>query len=269
MGVINITPDSFSADGLIKSKTNSTRRALSLAQKFITQGADIIDVGGESTRPGSKRISIKEEIARVIPAIAQLAKKIKAPISIDTYKPLVAKRALDAGAVIVNNIMGTNPDRRLLKMVRDYDASIVLMHMRGTPRTMQKNIHYNNLITEIRNSLRNSVEKCLEMGIKSDRIIIDPGIGFAKTIQHNLEIINRLNEFHALKTPILIGPSRKSFIGRILDADVSNRLLGTMAAVSASILRGAHIVRVHDVKKTKEVVTITDAIINQNYNNLS
>ena len=264
MGIMNMTPDSFSQDGLLKNKSDISHHALSVAQKLIREDVDMIDIGGESTRPGSHRITIKEECARIIPTITTLAKKIKVPISVDTYKPMVAQRALDAGAVIVNNIMGANPDRRLLEMVRNYKAAIVLMHMRGNPQTMQKRIHYKNLIAEIKNSLRNSLEKCLEIGIKSDRIIIDPGIGFGKTVEHNLEIINRLNEFKDLKAPLLIGVSRKSFIGKILNKDVSDRLLGTIASVVASILRGAHIVRLHDVKAAKEAITITDAILNQN-----
>jgi len=263
MGIVNVTPDSFSQDGCL-GKTN---RVLLLARKHIREGAGIIDVGGESTRPGSRRISAKEEINRVIPTVTALAKKIKVPISIDTYKPLVAKAALDAGASIINNIMGTKPEAGLLKMVKNYDAAIVLMHIRGTPQTMQKAVHYHNLTAEIIHSLRKSIEKCLEIGIKSDRIILDPGIGFGKTVEHNLEILNRLDDFKILKRPLLIGTSRKSFIGKVLDRDVSHRLLGTAATVCASILKGAHIVRVHDVKAMKETVGMTDAIMNEHTTN--
>lgn len=266
MGIVNVTPDSFSQDGCLGKSRAAHITALSLARKHIREGADILDIGGESTRPGAQRISVKEEIGRVIPTIAALSKKFKIPISIDTYKPMVAKAALDAGASIVNNIMGTKPELSLLKMVRDYNAAIVLMHIKGTPKTMQKAIHYSNLTGEIIGSLRKSIEKCLEIGIKSDRIIVDPGIGFGKTVGNNLEILNRLGDFKVLKCPLLIGTSRKSFIGNILDKDVHHRLMGTAATVCAGIIRGAHIVRVHDCKAIKDVVTMTDAIINEHQN---
>ena len=269
MGIVNTTPDSFSQDGCMRKSDGTRSTALALARKHIREGADIIDIGGESTRPGAKRVSVKEEINRVLPAITSLVKKIKIPISIDTYKPPVAKAALDAGASIVNNIMGTKPDLDLLKMIKKYNAAIILMHIRGTPRMMQKNIHYRDLTAEIVSSLKKSIEKCLEIGIKSDRIIIDPGIGFGKTVEHNLEILNRLGDFKRLRRPLLVGTSRKSFIGKVLNKDVRHRLIGTAASVCASILKGAHIVRVHDVKAIKEVVTMTDAIINEHYNELS
>jgi dihydropteroate synthase len=263
MGIVNTTPDSFSRDGCLSERRKGTEAAVQLARKHIREGADLIDIGGESTRPGAARVSIKEEMARVLPAITLLAKKTKVPISIDTYKPAIAKAALDAGACMVNNIMGINPDVRLLKMVKNYDAAIVLMHIRGTPETMQKNIRYKHLIPEIITSLRKSIEKCLEIGIKSDKIIIDPGIGFGKTVEHNLEILNRLGDFRTLKRPLLVGTSRKSFIGKVLKNQVHQRLMGTAATVCASIVKGAHIVRVHDVKAIKETVLMTDAIINE------
>jgi len=263
MGIINITPDSFSQDGCLQRPHEACRRACLRAQKQIKEGADIIDVGGESTRPNAKRISVAEEINRVIPTVTILAKKTKVPISIDTHKPFVAKAALDAGASIVNNIMGTNPSPSLLKMVKNYKAAIILMHIKGTPRTMQTSIYYHHLINEIIDSLRKSIEKCLDIGIKSDKIILDPGIGFGKTVEHNLEILNRLSDFRSLKRPLLIGTSRKSFIGKVLKKEVGQRLMGTAATVSTSILRGAHIVRIHDVKAIRDTVTMTDAIINE------
>jgi len=265
MGIINVTPDSFSQDGCLANGKSGTDSAVKLAKKFVRQGADILDIGGESTRPGSKKVSPDEEIKRVIPIIKRLADSTKIPLSVDTYKPKVAKAALDAGASIVNNIKGIKSEKNLLKMVRDYDAAIVLMHIQGTPKTMQKNVHYKNLIHEIFDSLRNSIEKCLEFGIKSDKIIIDPGIGFGKGVEDNLEIINRLSEFKELNQPILVGTSRKSFIGKVLGREVHNRKLGTAATVCASILRGAHIVRVHDVASIKETVTMTDAILTNKY----
>lgn len=273
MGIVNATPDSFSNDGLLKKRSRNTfsrkdysicaHNAVKHARKLIEDGADIIDIGGESTRPGADKVSAEEEIKRVIPAIEVLNQLHKIPISIDTYKAIVAKHALDAGASIVNNIMGTSLNKSLLKMIRNYNACIVLMHIQGTPKTMQKNIKYNNLITNIIDELNKSIEICLEFGIKSDKIIIDPGIGFGKTVEDNLSIIKNLNKFKRLKKPILIGTSRKSFIGKLLNLDTNERLIGTQAANSASIFNGAHIIRVHDVKEARQTAIITDAIINQ------
>jgi dihydropteroate synthase len=263
MGIMNLTPDSFSGDGRSSKNPSDTGRNLSFARRLLRQGADMLDVGGESTRPGAGSVSVREEVRRVIPTIQKLTEKTGAPISVDTYKATVARHALDAGASIVNNIMGTPSDKNLLKMVRNYGAAVVLMHIRGRPRTMQKNIRYQNLMAEILSDLKKSIENCLEIGIKSDKIIIDPGIGFGKTAVHNLKIINRLAEFQVLKQPLLIGPSRKSFIGHVLNQDVKHRLTGTLAAVCAGILRGAHVVRVHDVKEVKEAALMIDAILNQ------
>ena len=257
---MNLTPDSFSKDGRL-SVSNNLGAHVRYAQKLIAQGADIIDIGGESTRPGAQPISVQEEIKRIIPTIKRLAVQSSIPISVDTYKPDVAKAGLDAGAVMINNIMGIKPERRLLIMVREYNASIVLMHMRGTPANMQKKTKYKNLILDMIADLRHSVENCLEIGIKKDRIIIDPGIGFAKTPEQNLEILNRLNEFKILRRPILVGTSRKSFIGKVLKREVKDRCWGTAAAVAMSISQGANIVRVHDVKEMKDVAMLTDAII--------
>lgn len=264
MGILNITPDSFSADGLLTKSEYDPKRYFRYALKLIKEGADILDIGGESTRPGSKPISINEEIKRVVPVIRLLAKKTTIPISVDTCKPQVAKLALEAGACIVNIIKGTNLTKSMLTVIKNYDAAIILMHIRGTPRTMQKRIHYNDLIKEIIQELRKSVEKCLESGIKSDRIIIDPGICFCKTAEHNFKIIQRLKKFSVLKKPILVGPSRKSFIGKIVNKQPQKRQWGTAAVVSASILNGAHIVRVHDVAMMRDVADVTDAITNSN-----
>lgn len=262
MGILNMTPDSFSGDGCLLRGKDALPYVLRRAQRFVREGADILDVGGESSRPGARRIPVHEEISRVVPAIRLLAGKIDIPISVDTRKPLVARHALEAGASIVNTIFGIRPPKDLLVMVRRYHAAIILMHMRGSPSTMQKNIRYKNLVQDIRESLRKSVENCLEIGIKSDKIIIDPGIGFGKTVGHNVEIISRLREFSALKKPILIGVSRKSFIGHILEKDVPGRLGGSLASACMCILNGAHIVRVHDVMATKEVAVMADAILN-------
>jgi len=261
-GILNLSPDSFSRDGILVKTTKDLGRIREIAEKLIHEGADILDIGGESTRPGSLPISAQEEISRVIPTIQMLAKKITVPISIDTYKPLVARHALDAGCSIINNIMGVNPELSLLRMVQRYDAALVLMHIQGNPRTMQKRIHYRNLMREIKGKLRESREKCLEIGIKSDKIIIDPGIGFGKTIAHNLKLICRLKEFQSLQCPLLVGTSRKSFIGRILSKDVHDRLMGTAATVVCAILNGAHIVRIHDVGDLRDAIIMTDNILN-------
>jgi dihydropteroate synthase len=255
MGILNCTPDSFSGDGRLH-----LAQALRHAKTMIKDGADILDIGGESTRPGARPVSMTEEKKRTIPVIRLLAKTTAIPISIDTYKTEVAQSALDEGATIVNNIMGVKANLTFLKMVRNYNAAIVLMHIRGTPQTMQKYLQYKDLIKEIVDSLHKAIENCLDIGIKLDKIIIDPGIGFAKTVEQNLEIIRHLHCFHVLKRPILIGPSRKSFIGKILNRPVQERLTGTLAAVSACVLQGAQVVRVHDVKEVKEMTTILDML---------
>ena len=257
MGIVNCTPDSFSGDGKI-----DTAACLRYARKLIREGADILDIGGESTRPGALRVSLAQEIRRVIPVIEALVRDTKTPISVDTSKLRVARCALDAGASIINNIRSTQMSTGFLKMVRDYKACIVIMHMRGTPATMQKHAQYKNVVREIIEEIQISVEKCLEIGIKKDRIIVDPGIGFAKSVDQNLMLINHLNRLNILHCPILLGTSRKSFIGEILQKDVGSRLIGTAATVTAGVMQGAHIVRVHDVKAIKETLQITDAILN-------
>ena len=264
MGIVNLTPDSFSGDGQLKGPKgkNHTAACLRYARKLIREGADILDVGGESTRPGARGVSSGEETRRVIGVLKALIPQTQVPVSIDTYKIDVAQRALDAGVSIVNNIRATQSSRAFLKMVRDYRASIVIMHMRGVPATMQTHTYYKNLIGEIIKELKISIEKCLEIGIKKDRIIVDPGIGFAKTFEQNFALINHLDDLHILRCPILLGTSRKSFIGDLLHTDVHSRLMGTAATVTAGILRGAHIVRVHDVKALKETARVTDAILN-------
>lgn len=257
MGVINMTPDSFSGDGVLR-----VDRAFRQALRQIREGADILDVGGESSRPGAEPISEKEEASRILPLIKKLTALNQVPISVDTYKANVAKAALDTGANIINLIQGTPPDKRLLKMIKQYDAVIVLMHMRGTPKTMQEKTQYKNLLGEISSALQNAVENCLEIGIKSDKIIVDPGLGFAKTAEQNLQILNRLSEFHRLKKPVLVGPSRKSFIGKVLNTGANKRLPGTIASAVAAAVQGAHIIRVHDIKPVKEALMVADAIIN-------
>jgi dihydropteroate synthase len=258
MGILNITPDSFSDPGLFFDPD----RAAAHAQNMVRDGADIIDVGGESTRPGSEAVPVNEEVRRVVPVIRSLRARVSVPISVDTYKAEVARKAIDAGASIVNDISGFRFDPEMASLVAEVGVPVVLMHIKGTPKNMQVNPAYDDLIGEIREHLAGSIEIARNAGVRDDRIIIDPGIGFGKTIGHNLEIIRRLCEFRSLNKPILIGPSRKAFIGRILgDLPVTERLEGTAAAVAISIFNGAHIVRVHDVKEMSRVAKMTDAII--------
>jgi dihydropteroate synthase len=257
MGVLNITPDSFSDGGLYFDKSAAIKRAI----QMVEDGADIVDIGGESTRPGSESISIEEELRRIIPVIVAIAKEIKIPISIDTYKSEVAKRALDAGASMVNDISGLRFDPKMSEVVSEYKVPVVIMHIKGRPKDMQQNPVYEALIPEIMDYLRCGIAIATRSGISDNKIIIDPGIGFGKTSDHNLEIINKLREFTSLEKPILIGPSRKAFIGKILgDAPVTQRLEGTAAAVAISIMNGANMIRVHDVKEMAKVAKIADAV---------
>jgi dihydropteroate synthase len=257
MGILNVTPDSFADGGLYFDKSSAIERAY----QIVEEGADIIDIGGESTRPGSEPISIKEELIRTIPLIEAISKKIKVPISIDTYKSEVAKVALDAGASMVNDISGLRFDPRMPDVVSEYKVPVVIMHIKGKPQDMQQNPVYEALIPEIMDCFRMGIKIATGAGISEDKIIIDPGIGFGKTFAHNLEIINNLYEFTLLEKPILIGPSRKAFIGKILgDVPATERLEGTAAAVSISIINGANVVRVHDVKETVKVAKVADAV---------
>lgn len=255
MGILNVTPDSFSGDGIYKNP----ELAVEKAKRMVAEGADIIDVGGESSRPFSKRISAEEELERVIPVIEELRKHIDVPISIDTYKPEVAEEAIKAGASIVNDIFGLRKEG-MVDVVSRHKAYVIIMHMKGTPENMQINPTYHDVVAEILEFLEKQVNFAIENGIPKERIMIDPGIGFGKTVEHNLEIIRHLKEFKILGCPILIGVSRKSFIGKVLNLDVSERLEGTLAAVAASVLNGANIVRVHDVKENFRVCKMLDAI---------
>ncbi len=257
LGILNITPDSFSGDGLHFDKSKAVDHALRLTD----EGADIIDIGGESTRPGSDPVTAEEEIGRIIPVIAVLAKKVNIPLSVDTYKAEVARRALDAGASIVNDISGMRFDAEMPEVVSEHKVPVILMHIKGNPKVMQVSPSYTELIPEIVDYLRNSIRLALKFGIPEDKIIIDPGIGFGKTSDHNLEIINNLQKFTALGKPVLIGPSRKAFLGKILGgAPAAERLEATAAAVAISIMKGANMIRVHDVKEMVKVAKVADAI---------
>ena len=256
MGVLNVTPDSFSDGGLYFQKDKAIEQGLAMAY----EGADIIDIGGESTRPYCDTVSPDEELDRVIPVIESLSKEIKIPISIDTCKATVARDALRAGASIINDISALRFDSEMASVAAEAGVPIILMHMQGTPGNMQNNPTYDHLIPEILDFLKNAIERAVKAGIRKDLIIIDPGIGFGKTFDHNFEIIKELNRFGSLGRPILLGTSRKAFIGHILDKEPNERDNGTMVTVSASILNGAHIVRVHNVKRTLETVKVIDAI---------
>ncbi len=263
MGVLNITPDSFSDGGMHFDKS----RAVDHALRMINDGADILDIGGESTRPGSDPVSLDEELRRTIPVIEALSKSISIPISIDTYKSDVAVRALEAGASIVNDISGMRFDPEMPTVVSRFKVPVVIMHMKGTPKNMQINPTYKALIPEIMDYFRTGIRLAAKFGIPDNMIILDPGIGFGKTFEHNLEIINNLDQFSLLENPILIGPSRKAFLGKLLgDLPAMERLEGTAASVAISIIKGAHIVRVHDVKEMARVAKVADAIKQQRIN---
>ena len=256
MGVLNVTPDSFSDGGLYFQKEAAIEHGLRLAQ----DGADIIDVGGESTRPFSEEVSLQEELDRVVPVVEALSRAVKVPISIDTCKAEVARQALKAGASIINDISALRFDPDIIPVAAEASVPVILMHMQGTPGDMQKNPFYQNLIPEILNFLKQAVDRAVSGGIKEDMIIVDPGIGFGKTVDHNLEILKGLGQFCVLGRPILLGTSNKSFIGHLLNKEPHERDTGTMATIAAGVLSGADIVRVHNVKKAVETVRIIDAI---------
>ena len=256
MGTVNVTPDSFSDGGVFSQRERAVARAL----KMVEEGVDIIDIGGESTRPGAEPVDPKDEIARVVPVIKEVAKQTDIPISVDTRRANVACEALEAGGQIVNDVSALRFDPDMARVVASHKAPVILMHMRGTPETMQQNIRYVSLMSEIAQYLRESMNLACQVGVDPDRIVIDPGIGFGKTVDHNLAIIKHLYQLRILGKPILIGTSRKSFIGKILKLDVDQREEGTMASVTASILNGAHIVRVHNVRNAVRVARIADAI---------
>ena len=258
MGVLNVTPDSFYDGGSFFDIGKAVCHALDMAR----DGADIIDVGGESTRPGADEMSAKEEIARVIPVIRAVLKKIDIPISVDTRKSEVADAAIRSGARIVNDVSGLRYDRQMAAVVAKNGATLIVMHMKGIPKDMQVAPRYGDVVRDIIKDLKLSIRMALAAGIKDSDIIIDPGIGFGKTCRHNLSILNRLDEFKVLKFPICVGVSRKSFIGKALGLkDPAQRLAGTIAASVTAIIRGANIIRVHDVKEAVEAARITDAIM--------
>ncbi len=266
MGVLNVTPDSFSDGG----RFFDPAAAVAQGERMAAEGADLIDVGGESTRPYADPVSEAEEIRRVVPVVAELARRVAVPISIDTTKPEVARLALAAGAAMVNDISGLHLAPELARVAAEHGAALVLMHMRGEPRTMQLDPRYDDLVGEIRAYLREGVARAEAMGVERSRLVVDPGIGFGKTGAHNLELIRRLPELAQLGLPILVGVSRKAFIRKLvkppdlpdIPADLPVVATGSQAAVAAAVLKGAHIVRVHDVAATVATVKVVDAVLN-------
>lgn len=258
-GILNVTPDSFYDGGQYFSTEQAVSRALQMAE----QGARIIDIGGESTRPGSRGVPAEEELARVIPVIKNLRPRTSSLLSIDTRKSQVARAALEEGVDLVNDISSLRHDPEMAGVVARAGVPIILMHMLGTPETMQLNPMYDDVLKEIKDFLREKIKIALEAGIAANRIIIDPGIGFGKNLQHNLTLLNRLDYFLDLGKPLMIGPSRKSFLGLILEAPVDQRLEGTLAAAIISWLRGAAIIRVHDVLETKRALLVAQSIVKE------
>jgi len=259
MGVVNVTPDSFSDGG----RFSEGAKAVGQGRRLAEEGADILDVGGESTRPGSKPVPEEEEARRVIPAIEELRSQIPIPISIDTRKAAVAEKALEAGAEMVNDISALRYDERMARVVGHWKVPVVLMHMRGQPETMQIHTHYDDLMGEILEFFRERMAYAASQGIQRDQMILDPGIGFGKSLEqhHNLIILKHLSRFKILDQPLLIGTSRKAFIGQVLDLPLEEREEGTMATLAVAIRNGANIVRVHEVERTRRVVRMVDAIL--------
>jgi dihydropteroate synthase len=273
MGILNVTPDSFSGDGIVAMgpaqkgrivpfhSGAGLDRGLALARDMVACGADILDIGGESTRPGSKRISAAEERGRVVPFLKRLRKTIRVPFSIDTMKSEVAHAALDAGVDIVNDVSALRFDKKMAKLVSRYKAALILMHMKGTPEKMQINPRYDDLLGEVVSFLREAVQRAQDAGVAREKIVIDPGIGFGKTWEHNCGLLRRLSVLKSLGRPILVGLSRKSFIGKILDADVDKRVMGTAAATALAIAQGADMIRVHDCHEMSQAARVADAIL--------
>lgn len=257
MGIVNVTPDSFSDGG----KYSSVDLAVEHALKLIAEGADILDIGGESTRPGAQPVSLEEELRRVIPVIEALRKVSTVPLSVDTYKPEVMRAAIAAGVDMVNDICALR-EPGALEIVADSHVGICLMHMQGVPQTMQLDPSYNDVVAEVKQFLRDRVEACLAHGIVSERILLDPGFGFGKTTAHNIALIQHLDCFAELELPLLVGLSRKSVLGRIAGGDEQQRLHAGLAASVISVMKGAKIVRVHDVKATVDALKIVTAVLN-------
>ncbi len=255
MGILNVTPDSFYDGSRYSDEDDAVKRALAM----VEQGADIIDVGGESTRPGSERLSFEEEIERVVPVIERVTEKRDVCISVDTHNSTVAEKAVDAGASMINDVFGLRKEG-LLETAASCDVPVVIMHMQGTPETMQKNPRYDDVIGEIYGFLKERATKAEDAGVSPNDIIIDPGIGFGKTLKHNLEIISRLEEFNSMGYPVLLGASRKSFLGEILGTEAEERLYGSLGIAAVAVQKKVGILRVHDVRETVDVVKAVSSL---------
>ena len=260
MGILNMTPDSFSDGGQFKSHNKAIDHAL----KMVEEGANIIDIGGESTRPGAEAVQLEEELSRTIPIIEAIRLKSDCLISIDTYKSKVATAALAAGADMVNDISGLTFDHNMASLVAERNVPVIIMHIKGKPGDMQKNPNYDNLIKEIKAFFEVQIAIAKKAGIDSGNIILDPGIGFGKRLEDNFEIIRELGQISTMGYPVLLGPSRKSFIGFTLDLPIEERIEGTLASITAGVINGARIVRVHDIRATRRTLTITEKIMGIN-----
>ncbi len=256
MGILNVTPDSFSDGDCFFALANAVEHG----RQMVLEGADIIDVGGESTRPGSDALPPEEEKNRVLPIIKELAAEVRVPISIDTQKAEVAEAALDAGAQIINDVSALRTDPDMAAVAAERGAPVVLMHMHGEPKSMQKDPVYGDVVGEVRDWLAERIEHAVSCGISEDRLIVDPGFGFGKRLEHNLELLRCLHELHGLGRPVMVGTSRKSMLGMILDVPADERLAGTLATVACAAMSGCHMVRVHDVRPALEVVKVCEAV---------
>lgn len=258
MGILNVTPDSFSDGGRYLNPDDAIARALGM----VEQGADVLDLGAESSRPGAVPIDEEEERRRLLPIVEAVCRRVSIPVSIDTTKASIAERALDAGAAIINDISALRFDARMGAVVAKSGAGVILMHMQGTPQTMQHAAQYADVVAEVRRFLKARVEAAREMGIGPKRILLDPGIGFGKNCRHNLALLNQLETVSMLGRPLVVGVSRKAFLGKVLDRPVDKRLMGTAGAVAVAIMKGVRMVRVHDVEPIRDVVRIIEAIRN-------
>jgi dihydropteroate synthase len=266
MGVLNVTPDSFSDGNLYFDRDKAVKHGLDL----VKEGADILDVGGESSRPGSDPIPVEEELHRILPVISELRENSDIILSVDTTKAEVAHRALDAGANIINDISSLQFDAEMLPLAAEREAPVILMHMKGNPKTMQENPFYENLLADVNSFFQERIDMAVSSGIKREKIILDPGIGFGKKFSDNLNLIRNLRIFEELGRPLLVGLSRKSFIGKIVGQPTQDRLEGSLSAAVLSVSHGAHLIRVHDVAATKKAILVADAILNEKeWNNTS